>query len=147
MVSHAVRHEIGAVGAMLYYPDGSVQHAGVKIDGKIVDNDFKGESKEQDDHKFNLLNSIRNPPAVTAAALLVKEILFNKVRGFDSRNFKIEFNDVDLCFKLSEKNKLNLWLPHAELFHHESKTRKNINSNNRYDYINILKKMKISLNK
>ncbi len=142
MVSHAVRPEIGAVGAMLYYPDGSIQHAGVKIDGKIVDNDFKGVNKEKDDQKFNILDSIRNPPAVTAAALLVKIKLFNKVRGFDSRNFKIEFNDVNLCLNLTKKNKTNIWLPHVELFHHESKTREISKSYFSNDYLNILKKLK-----
>ncbi len=141
MVSHAIRPEIGAVGAMLYYPDGSIQHAGVKIDGKVIDNDFKGVNKEKDDQKFNILDSIRNPPAVTAAALLVKKILFNKVRGFDNRNFKIEFNDVDLCIKLGKENKFNCWLPQVKLFHHESKTREPSNLINRTEYLNILKKI------
>jgi GT2 family glycosyltransferase len=141
MVSHAVRPNIGAVGAMLYYPDGTIQHAGVKIDGKIVDNDFKCETNGKNDQKFNFLNSIRNPPAVTAAVLLVKKILFNKVRGFDSQRFKIEFNDVDLCLKLHEENKINIWLPHVELFHHESKTREYTKSNNTHDYLNIIRRI------
>ncbi len=140
MVSHAIRSEIGAVGAMLYYPDKLIQHAGVKIEGKIIENDFKGDSKEKDEQKFNLLNSIRNPPAVTAAALLVKKILFNKIGGFDSRNFKIEFNDVDLCLKLTKERKNNIWLPHVELFHYESKTRIITNYQEREDYLNFLKK-------
>ena len=141
MVSHAVRPEIGAVGAMLYYPDGSIQHAGVKINGKIVDNDFKHKSKEKADRNFNQLDSIRNPPAVTAAVLVIKEIIYNKVKGFDSKNFKIEFNDVDLCLKLIEENKYNLWLPHVEHFHYESKTREKLKPHYKKDYINILKKI------
>ncbi len=142
MVSHAVRHEIGAVGAMLYYPDGSIQHAGVKIDGKIVDNDFKGKNRDEANQTFNLLDSIRNPPAVTAAVLLIKKLLFRKVGGFNEKNFKIEFNDVNLCLNLIDKNKINIWPPHVELFHHESKTRRNINSNKKEDYLNILKRIK-----
>lgn len=140
MVSHAIRPEIGAVGAMLYYPDGSIQHAGVKIEGKIIDNDYKGDSKEKDKQTFNLLNSIRNPLAVTAAVLLVKKILFNKTGGFDSKKFKIEFNDVDLCLKLIKERKKNIWLPHVELIHYESKTRIITNYQERGDYLNFLKK-------
>lgn len=145
MVSHAIRTEIGAVGAMLYYPDGTIQHAGVKIDGKIVDNDFKGKNRDEANQTFNLLDSIRNPPAVTAAVLLVKKILFNKVRGFDGKNFKIEFNDVDLCLRLREEYKFNIWLPHVELFHHESKTREREKANNISDYLNLQKKINKNL--
>lgn len=123
MVSHAIRPEIGAVGAMLYYPDGSIQHAGVKIEGKIVDNAFKGESEEKDDQKMNLLSSIRNPPAVTAACLIVGLQKFMKVKGFNSKRLKIAFNDVDLCLKLNDVGYINLITPAAQMYHGESISR------------------------
>lgn len=140
MVSHAIRPEIGAVGAMLYYPDGSIQHAGVKIEGRIVDNDFKGENKEKNQN-FNLLESIRNPPAVTAAALIIKKLSFSQVGGLDEDKFKIEFNDVDLCLNLIVNNKINIWLCHIELLHYESKTRDKMSCKSKNDYSNILKKI------
>jgi GT2 family glycosyltransferase len=140
MVSHAIRPEIGAVGAMLYYPDGSIQHAGVKIEGRIVDNDFKGENKEKNQN-FNLLESIRNPPAVTAAVLIIKKLSFSQVGGLDEDKFKIEFNDVDLCLNLIVNNKINIWLCHIELLHYESKTRNKIICKSKNDYFNILKKI------
>lgn len=146
MVSHAVRQEIGAVGAMLYYPDGSIQHAGVKIEGVIVDNDLKGVTQKNFSRNFEVESSIRNPPAVTAAVLLIEKELFNLVDGFNSKDFKIEFNDVDLCLNLIKENKINIWLPHVELFHHESKTRENHKPNNRNDYLNILKRIKKFIN-
>ena len=142
MVSHAVRDEIGAVGAMLYYPDGSIQHAGIKIEGKTIENDYQGVINQAE--KFdnsNSLESIRNPIGVTAAALLIKKRLFDQVGKFDAKNYRIEYNDVDLCLKLIEANKYNIWLPHVELFHHESKTREKLKSNNKKDYLNIQKRI------
>lgn len=123
MVSHAVRGEIGAVGTILYYPDGSIQHAGVKIEGDIVDNDFNGQREEKGDLKFNLLESIRNPPAVTAACLLVSFRKFREVGGFNSKNLKIAFNDVDLCLKLDRLEYRNVLTPDAYIYHHESYSR------------------------
>ena len=120
MVSHALRPKIGCVGAMLYYPDGVIQHAGVVIAGDVVDNDFKGLKKNESNY-FNFLESIRNPPAVTAAALVIQKSLFFKVGGLDRKNFKIEFNDVDLGLRLLALNYRNIWLPHVEIIHHESK--------------------------
>jgi GT2 family glycosyltransferase len=78
---------------------------------------------------------------VASSNLKFKKILFNKVRGFDSQKFKIEFNDVDLCLKLREENKINIWLPQVELFHHESKTREYTKSNYKHDYLNIIRRI------
>ena len=145
MVSHAARSEIGAVGTILYYPDGSIQHAGIKVENKLIENDHQGEIKKTIDlHKFNLLESIRNPIGVTAAALLIQKTLFHQVGGFNAKKFRIEYNDVDLCLKLIETNKYNIWLPHVELFHHESKTRNKLKSYDKNDYINIQKRIDIN---
>jgi len=124
MVSHAVRVEIGCVGAMLYYPDGTIQHAGVQVDTNgALNHAFNGLMNDPINDNFNCLRSITNPIAVTAAVLLVKKNLFWKVNGFDERKFKIAFNDVDFCLKLSHLGRFNVQLPHVELKHHESKTR------------------------
>jgi GT2 family glycosyltransferase len=80
---------------------------------KIRENDY-----------YQYLSSIRNPKAVTAAALMIQKTLFNEIGGFDSKKLKVAFNDVDLCLKLLEAGYFNVWLPHVELVHHESKSRK-----------------------
>lgn len=129
MVSHAIRPEIGAVGAMLYYPDGTIQHAGVVIGMHgVADHAFRGLKNCNENDYFNYLHSIRNPKAVTAAALLIRKKLFFQVGGFDEKNLKVAFNDVDLCLKTFQIGASNVWNPHVALFHHESKTRKECNS-------------------
>lgn len=123
MVSHAIRPEIGCVGAMLHYPDGTIQHAGVVIENGTANHAFKGLKNIQKDDYFNYLNSIRNPQAVTAAILLIKRSLFFKLNGFDEVNFKIAFNDVVLCIRAESSGCKSIWLPTSKLIHHESKTR------------------------
>lgn len=125
MVSHAIRPEIGAVGAMLYYPDGTIQHGGVVLGmNGVADHAFKSLKNNKKNDYFNYLSSVRNPKAVTAAALVIRKKIFNNVNGLDQINLKIAFNDVDLCLNTLKLGSWNLWTPHSELIHHESKTRK-----------------------
>lgn len=124
MVRHAVRPDIGCVGAMHYYPDNRIQHAGVIVGMHgVADHAFKGQKKSSRGDVNNYLCSIRNPDAVTAATLVVRKELFDLVGGFDSEYLKVAFNDVDLCLKISNEGYRCLWTPNAELFHYESKTR------------------------
>jgi len=125
MVSHALREDIGCVGAMHFYPDDSIQHAGVIVglDG-VAGHAFRFEDKSSNEDYFNYLSSIRNPDAVTAATLLIRKELFQKVGGFDAKHLAVAFNDVDLCLKVNALGYRCVWTPYAELYHHESKTRK-----------------------
>ena len=125
MVSHALREDIGCVGAMHFYPDDSIQHAGVIVglDG-VAGHAFKFEDKSSNEDYFNYLSSIRNPDAVTAATLLIRKELFLRVGGFDAQHLAVAFNDVDLCLKVNALGYRCVWTPYAELYHHESKTRK-----------------------
>ena len=125
MVSHALREDIGCVGAMHFYPDDSIQHAGVIVglDG-VAGHAFKFEDKSSNEDYFNYLSSIRNPDAVTAATLLIRKELFQKVGGFDAEHLAVAFNDVDLCLRVNALGYRCVWTPYAELYHHESKTRK-----------------------
>jgi GT2 family glycosyltransferase len=125
MVSHALREDIGCVGAMHFYPDDSIQHAGVVVglDG-VAGHAFKFEDKSSNEDYFNYLSSIRNPDAVTAATLLIRKELFQRAGGFDAKHLAVAFNDVDLCLKVNSLGYRCVWTPYAELYHHESKTRK-----------------------
>ena len=123
MVSHALRPEIGAVGAKLYYDDLTLQHAGVILGiGGVAGHSHK--YFEQNAHGyFSRLKIIQNYSAVTGACLVVKKSIFEEVGRFDETNLTIAFNDVDLCLKIRQKGYRNLWTPYANLYHHESKTR------------------------
>lgn len=123
MLEHAQRPEVGAVGARLLYPDGSLQHAGIIMGmGHIaghVQKHLPGESPGY----FNRAKVIQNFSAVTAACLMIKTSLFNEVGGFNATDLAIAFNDVDLCLRLRERGFLIVWTPYAELTHYESYSR------------------------
>ncbi|KAG1661964.1 Capsule polysaccharide modification protein LipA [Nymphon striatum] len=123
MVSHSCRKEIGCIGAKLFYPDGTIQHAGVILGLKgYASHAHKGAVKDENGY-FNRLVVTHNISAVTAACMVVRKSVFQKVGGFDAENLKVAYNDVDLCLKVIEAGYRNLFTPHAKLVHHESKSR------------------------
>lgn len=122
MVSHAIRPEIGAVGAMLYYPNDTIQHAGVFIGiGGVAGHGYVTLPRYSLG-QMSRARHVQNLSAVTAACLLIRREIFNAVGGLDTR-LQVAFNDVDFCLRVCEKGYLNLWTPHAELYHHESASR------------------------
>ncbi|MEW9799418.1 glycosyltransferase family 2 protein [Alteromonas sp. CYL-A6] len=123
MVGHAVRADIGCVGAKLLYSDGRIQHAGVVMG-------YGGGAGHA--HKYfpryhpgylNRLVATQNYSAVTAACLLVKREHYEAVGGLNERDLTVAFNDVDFCLKVRELGVRNLYCAEAELFHHESVSR------------------------
>jgi glycosyltransferase involved in cell wall biosynthesis/Flp pilus assembly protein TadD len=122
MVSHAQRPEIGAVGAKLFYPDGSIQHGGVVLGiGHGAGHFFIGAA--DDDRYWGFLALTRRVSAVTAACMAVRRSVYLEVGGLDEVNFPIGLNDVDFCLRLRERDYAVLWTPHAQLRHLESASR------------------------
>lgn len=124
LLMYAQREDVGAVGAKLFYPDKTIQHAGVVIG--LGAHRTAGHTHYKQ-HRQNLgymgrLCYTQNVTAVTGACLLVKKSLFDEVGGLDE-GFAISLNDVDLCLKLREKELLNVFTPFAELYHYESISR------------------------
>jgi len=123
MVSLAMQPGVGAVGAKLWYPDKTIQHAGVVLGvGGVASHAHKGNS-EGDNGYFGRAHLIQSFSAVTAACLVIKKDRYLAVNGLDEENLKVAFNDVDFCLRLREAGYRNVWTPYAELFHHESATR------------------------
>ncbi|WP_175750723.1 glycosyltransferase family 2 protein [Burkholderia anthina] len=123
MVSHAIRPEIGCVGAKLYYGNGTIQHGGVIIGlGGVAGHSHKHFSGSHAGY-FNRLKIVQNLSAVTAACLLVRRDIYTEVNGLNERDLTVAFNDVDFCLKVRRAGYRNLWTPYAELFHHESISR------------------------
>lgn len=123
LLEQAQRDEVGAVGAKLYYPNKTIQHAGVVLG---LGQGFAGHvsvglPKEATGYYARLV-AIQNYLAVTAACLMIRKEVFAEVGGFDE-NLKLAFNDVDLCLKIFQKGYRIVWIPYAELYHYESATR------------------------
>lgn len=123
LVSHAVRPEIGAVGAMLYYPDDTVQHAGIISGLGGVAGHSHRYFRRGDGGYFGRLALVQNVSGVTGACLLTRREVFEECGGLDEVNLGVAFNDVDLCLKIRQRGYLIVWTPHAELYHLESASR------------------------
>ncbi len=123
MVQHALRTDIGAVGAKLYYDNNTIQHAGVILGiGGVAGHSHKYFAKDAHGY-FSRLKIVQNLSAVTAACLVIRKDLYKQVGGLDEENLKVAFNDVDFCLKVQKEGYRNLWTPYVELYHHESVTR------------------------
>ena len=123
MLEHSQRKEIGCVGAKLYYPNDTIQHAGIIIGlGGYAGHSHKMYPRNNPGY-FNRLNVIQNLSAVTAACLMIKKSLYQEINGMDEIKFKIAYNDVDFCLRVREKGYLNIFTPYAEMYHHESISR------------------------
>lgn len=123
MISHAVRPEIGVVGAKLYYDDDRIQHAGVVLGlGGIAGHGHKFFPREAGGY-FSRLRAVQQVSAVTAACMVLRRAVYEQVGGMDEKHLAVTFNDVDLCLRIRELGFGILWTPYAELYHHESFSR------------------------
>ena len=136
MLMYSQREDVGAVGAKLYYPDDTIQHAGVIIGlGGYAAHSHR-QSLRKSDGFMGRLNLVQNYSAVTAACLMMKASVFKEIKGFDEA-FEVAYNDVDLCMRIRSLGYLIVWTPYAELYHYESKSRgddsKSFAKNKRFD--------------
>jgi len=124
LVRQAARPEVGAVGAKLLYPDGSIQHAGVTLGIAGTAGHAHRFQRPGDPGYFHRADVAHCVSAVTAACLVVSRAKYVAVGGMDEVAFPVAFNDVDLCLKLEQAGWHNLYQPAAVLVHHESKSRR-----------------------
>ncbi len=124
LLMYAQRSDVACVGAKLYYPNKTIQHAGVVL--ALGAHRTAGHSHYMQ-HRENLgymgrLCYTQDVSAVTGACLLVKKSIFEELGGL-GEDFAISLNDVDFCLKAREKGYLNVFTPFAELYHYESASR------------------------
>ena len=123
MVGHALRPEIGCVGAKLLYKNNMIQHAGVILGiGGVAGHGHKYFDVESAGY-FSRLHLTQNMSAVTAACLTIEKRLYQQVGGLNEGDLKIAFNDVDFCLRIGRLGLRNIWTPYALLYHHESVSR------------------------
>jgi GT2 family glycosyltransferase len=123
MVSQVLRPEVGVVGAKLYYPNDTVQHAGTIL-GMLgtAGHAFHHFDRDEGGY-FGRLSLTQDLSAVTAACMVMRRQVFDEVGGLDAANLPVAFNDVDLCLRVRERGYLVVWTPYAELYHWESLSR------------------------
>jgi len=122
MVSLALQKNVGIVGAMLYYPNDTVQHAGVITGlGGFAGHSHKYHPRGKSGYMFRL-SCVQNLSCVTAACLLVTKQAFDDANGLDEE-FTVAFNDVDFCLRIRDMGYQVLFTPYAECYHHESISR------------------------
>ena len=126
LVSLAVRPDVGAVGPLLSYPDGSIQHAGIFLvaHGGGAAHLLQG-LHPSDSLYLDLQHVVREVSAVTGACLLVRREVFEEVNGFDEQ-FAVSGNDVDFCLRVANTGRRVLWTPQSELIHEEGRSRRGV---------------------
>jgi O-antigen biosynthesis protein len=122
MASQALRPGIGAVGAMLYYPNDTIQHAGVVLGVHgVAAHRYVGMPKGYPGHGGRA-RVAQQLSAVTGACLVVSREAYECVGGLDEA-LQVAFNDIDFCLRLEQAGYRNIWTPFAEMYHHESASR------------------------
>jgi GT2 family glycosyltransferase len=128
LLNHALRPEVGVVGAKLLYPNGRMQHAGVRLG---MDGPAGHQHIGEPQHIQGYMQRVQvdqDLSAVTAACLMVRRSIYEEVGGLDEEAFVVSYNDVDLCLKVGAQGYLNVWTPHAVLIHEGSVSQTNVDT-------------------
>ena len=122
MLGFCSREDVGAVGVKLFYPDNTIQHAGIVFGvDRVATHLFRGLPRHVPGY-FARESSIQDFSAVTAACMMSKRSVYEEV-GYMDENMPVAFNDLDFCLKIRETGKLIVYDPFVTLIHYESKTR------------------------
>ena len=123
MACLAVRPDVGAVGARLWFADGTLQHAGVVLGIGGVAGHVHRRLPRTHPGYHGRAKLTQEFSAVTAACLVLRKEVFDAVGGLDEANLAVDYNDIDFCLRIRRAGYRIIWTPHAELYHHESATR------------------------
>lgn len=119
----ASRPDAGAVGALLLYGNGRIQHAGVVLGyGGCSDHIYRGAPLDSDDHMFASPLLPRNVAAVTGACMAISRRTLEAIGPFDEA-YPVAGNDVEICVRAMLRGYLNVYLPDVVLVHLESQSR------------------------
>ena len=125
MAGQALRAQVGAVGAVLLYPDRRIQHAGIRLgfgaDGRGAEHAYRGLAWPAAVHRGRP-QLLSGWPAVTGACLMVKREHWQRLGGLDER-LPVEGNDVEFCLRLQRSGLRVVVEAGAVLLHHECQSR------------------------
>ena len=122
MLMYVQRPDVGVAGAKLYYPDETVQHAGIGVGLLTVAGHYHRHFARNHAGYMGRLVYSQNVSAVTAACMMIQRDVWEQLGGLDE-SFAVAFNDVDFCMRVRQAGYLIVWTPYAELYHYESKSR------------------------
>ncbi len=121
LLSFSRQPEIGGVGAMLLFPNGRIQHAGVALGvNGISTHVFHNQLADQVAY-CGYSHLTRNYSAVTGAVFATRKSLFKKMGGYDV-SMGTDYNDIDFCLRLRAEGYRIVYTPHARLYHFEGST-------------------------
>lgn len=124
LLMYAQRPDVACVGGKLYFPDKTIQHAGIVIGlgaHRTAGHTHYKQRRENLGYMGRLCYA-QDVSAVTGACLMVKKSIWDELGGLDE-SFEVSLNDVDFCLRCREKGYLNVFTPFAELYHYESDSR------------------------
>ena len=123
LLEHSQRPEVGAVGALLQFPNNSIQHAGVIVGVGGVAGHAHLMLPARHPGYCGRAQVIQNLSAVTFACAMTRRAVFDQVGGLDATHLIAAYNDIDYCLRLREAGYLIVYTPYSELYHHESASR------------------------
>ncbi len=123
LLEHGQRDDVGVTGALLLYPDRTVQHAALHMVAPGLGRHASRFAREDDPGSFGRTLTQRNVIAVTGACMLVRRSFFETLGGFDEAHAVVN-NDLDLCLRSVDGGKHVIYTPYAKLIHHEMASRK-----------------------
>ena len=122
LVASALKPGVGACGAMLYYGDRTIQHAGVIIGMGGFAAHALWSLRDRDAQGYPFALCEREVSGVTGACFMVRRAVYEEVGGMEE-DFVVALNDVDLAMKIRAAGYKILFNPYARLYHYESKSR------------------------
>lgn len=123
MVSHALRTDVGVVGAKLYCPNDTLQHGGVILGaGEVARHSHRGITRQSSGY-FGRASLVQSLSVVTASCQVFRKEIFEEVGGLDKKDLQPALENVDFCLRVREAGYRNIWTPYAELYHCKTATR------------------------
>lgn len=124
MLGQLQQSNVGVVGAKLLYPNGTIQHGGILLGVGDVAIHAHAFLDREDPGYMGRAMLAQDLSAVTGACLMVRRSLYLDLGGLNEDDFPVAFNDVDFCLRARARDWRVVWTPFAELYHHESESRR-----------------------